>query len=766
MSDLTTVGKKITKRDAPLKVTGGATYIQDLKIPGMLYGGILYSKYAHAKILKLDTTRAERLPGVMAVITAADVPNNFRFGIMKDNPPLKGGRVRSTRDEIAAVAAVSAEIAAAALELIEVEYEELPGIFDPLEAMKEGAPLVHEEMKSNILKMPWKLICGDVEAAKKESAYVVSDTFRTQWVTHCCLGTSGCIAALDTSNNLTMYSNTQIPSLAQNDYIEALAAFGLKGRRVRIIQCTIGGGFGSKLDTYAYEYIAILLAMKTRKPVKFIFSREEEFFATSPRQCSITKISQGCDKDGRLTFREMEMVLDNGAYTSWGATTPSVMMMPISSLYKVPNIKYVAQCVYTNNTYCQAMRGYGNPQATFAIESSLDQLAEKAGLDPYELRFRNANEPGELTPQNFQVTSCGMKECMAEVVKRLDWKGKKGNGNGRGVGMASLIHVGGGARVYKSDGCGTIIKMDDRGKVDVLTGATEIGQGSETVLAQIVAEVLGVPIDDINVINNDTDVCPWDVGAHASRSTFVAGNSALGAARKIREQMLAVAAQNMGEDPASLDIKNGVVFSRNDKEKSLPLSKVLRKVHYTSGGKMFMAEHFYDPPNENFDKEFKGNLSVSYAYGVHGVEVEVDRETGQVKILNYIAAHDVGKAINPMLLEGQIYGGGLMGIGYALGETMIYEKGRLKNGNFLDYKMPTAKDVPPVQAVIVETDEQAGPFGAKGIGEPGLVPTAPAIANAIYDAVGVRIKDLPITPEKVLRALQEKAQADTGRSGA
>ncbi|MBU1965609.1 MAG: xanthine dehydrogenase family protein molybdopterin-binding subunit, partial [Proteobacteria bacterium] len=561
MSDLTTVGKKITKRDAPLKVTGGATYIQDLKIPGMLYGGILYSKYAHAKIRKLDTTRAERLPGVTAVITAADVPNNFRFGIMKDNPPLKGGRVRSTRDEIAAVAAASPEIAAAALELIEVEYEELPGIFDPLEAMKEGAPLVHEEMKSNILKMPWKLVCGDVESAKKESAYVVSDTFRTQWATHCCLGTSGCIAVFDMGNNLTMYSNTQIPSLAQNDYFEALSAFGLKNRRVRIVQCTIGGGFGSKLDTYAYEYIAILLAMKTSRPVKFIFSREEEFFATSPRQCTITKISQGCDKDGRLTFREVEMVLDNGAYTSWGATTPSVMMMPISSLYKVPNIKYVAQCVYTNNTYSQAMRGYGNPQATFAIESSLDQLAEKAGLDPYELRFRNANEPGELTPQNFQVTSCGMKECMAEVVKRLDWKGKKGNGNGRGVGMASLIHVGGGARVYKSDGCGTIIKMDDRGKVDVLTGATEIGQGSETVIAQIVAEALGVNIDDINVINNDTDVCPWDVGAHASRSTFVAGNSALGAAQKIREKMLAVAAQNMGEDPASLDIKNGVVFS-------------------------------------------------------------------------------------------------------------------------------------------------------------------------------------------------------------
>ncbi|HOE18419.1 MAG TPA: xanthine dehydrogenase family protein molybdopterin-binding subunit [Syntrophorhabdaceae bacterium] len=756
MNNLTTVGKKIPKRDAPPKATGSAIYIQDLKVPGMLYGKILYSKYPHARIKGLDTSRAEKLPGVRAVVTASDMPANFRIGVMKDNPPLKAGKVLSIRDEIAAVAAISAEIAEEAVSLIDVEYEDLPGIFDPLEAMKEGAPLVHEEAKSNVLKMPWKLVCGDVEAAKKESAYVVEDTFSTPWVTHCCLGTSGCVAQFDTNNNLTMYSNTQIPSLAQNDYIDALSAFGLKNRRVRVVQCVIGGGFGSKLDTYAYEYIAILLAMRTRKPVKIIFSREEEFFATSPRQCTITKISQGCDKEGRLTFREMEMILDNGAYTSWGATTPSVMMLPISSLYKVPNIKYIAKCVYTNNTYSQAMRGYGNPQATFAIESSLDQLAEKAGIDPYELRLKNANEPGEITPQRFKITSCGMKECIDEVVKRLDWKGKKGKGGNRGVGMASLIHVGGGARVYKSDGCGTIIKMDDFGKVDVFTGASDIGQGSDTIIAQIVAEVLGISIDDVNVINNDTDICPWDVGVHASRTTFVAGNAALGAAKKIKEQILEVAAKLLEEDPASLDIKNGVVFSVKNSEKTTPLGKALRKLHYTLGGKMLMAEYFYDPANENFDKEFKGNLSVSYAYGAHGVEVEVDKETGQVKILNYIAAHDVGKAINPLLLEGQIYGGGLQGIGYALGEKMIYEKGYLKNGNFLDYKMPTVKDVPYVQPVIVESDEKDGPFGAKGIGEPGLVPTAPAIANAVYDAVGVRIKDLPITPEKVLKALKEK----------
>ncbi|MCX8022265.1 MAG: xanthine dehydrogenase family protein molybdopterin-binding subunit [Syntrophorhabdaceae bacterium] len=752
---LSLVGKNIPKKDAPLKVTGQAQYIQDIKLPGMLWGKILYSRYPHGRILNIDTKRAERLPGVKAVLTGSTIPD-IKIGFMKDNPPLKKGKVCSMRDEVAAVAATSPEVAQEAIELIDVEYEELPGVFDPVEAMKEGAPLIHEELKSNVLKLPWKLICGDVDRAKAESAYIVEDTYKTQWVTHCCLGTSGCIASFDVNNNLTMYSNTQIPSLAQRDYIDALNAFGLKNKRVRVVQSVIGGGFGSKLDTYPYEYIAILLALKTRRPVKILFTREEEFFATSPRQCTLTKISQGCDREGRLTFREMEMILDNGAYTSWGATTPSVMMMPISSLYKVPNVRYTAKCVYTNNNYSQAMRGYGNPQATFAIESSMDQLAEAAGMDPYEFRMKNANEPGEVTPQRFKITSCGMKECIEAVAEKLNWKEKRGRHNGRGVGMASLIHVGGGARVYKSDGCGTIIKIDDYGKVDVFTGSTDIGQGSDTVIAQIVAEVLGISIEDVNVINNDTDVCPWDVGVHASRTTFVAGNSALYAAEKIKAEILTIVSHMLGEDVAFLDIKNGVVYSKRDKEKSMPLGKALRSIHYATGGKMLMAECFYDPANENFDREFKGNLSVSYAYGAHGVEVEVDRKTGKVKILNYVAAHDVGRAINPMLLEGQIFGGGVMGLGYALGEEMVYINGVLKNGNFLDYKIPTAKDVPPIETIIVETVDKDGPFGAKGIGEPGLVPTAPAISNAIYDAVGVRIKDLPITPEKILKALKEK----------
>jgi len=772
METLSSVGKRIPKRDAIDKVTGRAAYIQDLKVPGMLYGKILRSKYPHARIVRIDASRARRLLGVRAVITAEDVPQ-IRYGFMKDQPVLKSGKVRSYRDEVAAVAATDPGIASEALDLITVEYEALPGVFDPVEAMKADAPLVHEENKSNILKLPWKLVAGDVEEARKTSAFVAEDEFEVTWVTHCCLGTEGIIADFDLRNNLTVHRNTQIPSLAHRDFKDALKVMGLPDSKVRIVKPTIGGGFGSKLDTYGFEYIAILLAYVTRKPVKVVKTREEEFRYTSARQPAITKVAQGCDKEGRLTFRDISMILDNGAYTSWGATTPSVMMMPISSLYKVPNVRYEAKCVYTNNTWCQAMRGYGNPQATFAIESNMDQLAEASGIDPLEFRLRNANEPGEVTPQRFKVTSCALKECIEEVSRRLDWpRKKKGEKRpGTGVGVASLIHVGGGARVYKSDGCGTIVKVDDFGCVDVFTGATDIGQGADTIISQLVAEEMGVLPQDVNVIDRDTDVCPWDVGVHASRTTFVAGNSAVMAARKVKEKILQIAAGyvdrwkdkdgtkheiRLDDDPKNLVIKERMVYSVKEPEKKIAIGKILRGAHYEKNGTMIMAECFYDPDNENLDREFKGNLSKAYAYGAHGVEVEVDKETGKVKILRYVAAHDVGRAINPMLLEGQIYGAAAQGVGYALTERLILEKGEVMNPNFRDYKLLTSKDVIPVEPVIIESMDEAGPYGAKGIGEPGLVPTAPAIANAIYDAVGVRLRKLPMTPERILKALKEK----------
>jgi xanthine dehydrogenase molybdenum-binding subunit len=452
------------------------------------------------------------------------------------------------------------------------------------------------------------------------------------------------------------------------------------------------------------------------------------------------------------------MILDNGAYTSWGATTPSVMMMPITTLYRVPNVRYEASCVYTNNTYSQAMRGYGNPQATFAIESTIDMLAEAAGIEPLEFRRINANQPGDVSTQGLRITTCGLSECMEAVKAQLGWEQPRSPGEG--VGIAALIHVGGGARVYKSDGCGAMIKMDDFGKVDIFTGATDMGQGSDTVIAQIVAEELGLDIEDIHVIHSDTDICPWDVGAHASRTTFVAGNAALGAARKIKSRILEMAAKELYAPLEKLALGGRHIRHLDEPERKVEIGKLLRKAHFSHGGQMLMAESFYDPANENMGKDFRGNMSMTYTFGAHGVRVKVDEETGKVKILNYVAAHDVGRAINPMLLEGQVYGGVMMGLGYALSEQVILERGENMNPNFRDYKILTAKDVVPIEAPVLETHDKDGPYGAKGIGEPGCVPTAPAVANAIYNAAGVRIKDLPITPERVLAAIREKKGLD------
>ncbi|MEJ2718379.1 MAG: xanthine dehydrogenase family protein molybdopterin-binding subunit [Deltaproteobacteria bacterium] len=726
------------------------------------------------------------------MLTGENTPE-VRVGFLGDQTPLKKGKVRQFRDEVAAVAAIDEEIAEEALSLIEVEYEDLPTVFDPVEAMKEDAPLIHEfdargkPRRNNILPLPWKLEAGDVDAARAQSTYVVKDTFSTTWVHQVCMGTSGCIAEFDVHNNLIFRSVTNVPFGGKDRLDMFLKNLGIRGS-TRVLTPYVGGSFGSKLDTDIYEFIAVLLAWETKCPVKILFSRQEEFTASPPRQPTIATIEQGCDKDGKLTFRKVDMILDNGAYTSWGATTPSVMNLPVSSLYRVPNVSYRATCVYTNNIYAQAMRGYGNPQATYVVEQSMDQLAEEAGLDPMEFRMINANIPDEQSPMGLRITTCPLKECLGEVKERLDWDNKRGKRDGRGVGAASFLHVGGGARVYLSDAQGIILTVNDEGKVTVITGGTDQGQGSETIIRQMVAEAVGVKPDDVSIFLGDTDVCPWDVGTHASRHAFMVGNAILMAAQDMRTQILSLAAKWMGDlvagtlrkrarrnpdfeipeldlgavaDPENLELRNGEIFVKADPENEylrMPIAGILRKAHMvgTGRGDMVTAQAFYDPPNEMLDREGKGNLSCCYSFGTHGVEVEVDRETGQVKILKYVAAHDVGRALNPMLVKGQIYGASVMGAGYGLTEEMQVNAGRVMNANLLDYKLLTAKDEIPIDAVIVEPIEPSGPFGAKGIGEPACVPSAPAIANAVYDAIGVRIKDLPLTPEKILRALKEQ----------
>jgi len=748
------VGTRVRKMDAVLKVTGQENYLPNLRLPGMLHGKILRSRYPHAEIVRIDTSRAERLPGVACVITAEDTPR-LPMGYKKDQYPLKWGKVRSLRDEVAAVAAETEDAAKEALDLIEVEYRELPPVFDLDFAMSASAPLIHDDRPGNEVDVHYFFEHGDLQAAFDAADVVTDDLFELPYVTHAALGTMACLAQWDAEGRLTIWSTTQVPYLYQRELAEIL---GIHGDRIRVIQPTLGGGFGRGLDVYPIDPICAFLARKAGRPVKIEFDRTEEFIACPTRQPARFHLRAAASKDGRLLARDAMVYLDNGAYVSWGPTTPYVMMATVSGLYRVPNVRFETKILYTNNPYSGAMRGYGNLQATFAVESSMDILAAKLGMDPLEFRVRNANQPGDVTPQDMRITTCGLTECLQRATSEI------GAGAGprplqrmrrtkRGIGMASLFHVGGGARVYRSDGCGAIVRIDDFGKVTVVIGASEIGQGSDTVLAQICADTLGVPVDKVEIVQDDTLVCPWDVGVHASRTTFIAGNATKLAAEKARDKLLELASELLEEPKENLDLQDGVITSRREPSRRLPYDRTVRATHFREGGTQVIAEAFYDPPTSMQDESFRGNISVTYAFGTQAAEIEVDLDTGRIDVLRVVAAHDVGRALNPAGAEGQIEGGVAMGLGYAVTEQLIVKEGKVVNPYFRDYKMPTARDMPKVIPILVETNDPGGPFGAKGLGEAGAICTAPAIANALFNATGVRIKALPLTPERVLEAL-------------
>jgi xanthine dehydrogenase molybdenum-binding subunit len=779
----TLIGKRIPKMDAPDKASGKTRYIQDLEVPGALHAKILRSTQVHARIISIDTSAAKALPGVHAVITAADVPWQRPIGVAKDHLPLKTDRVRSLRDEIAAVAADSEEIAEAALKLIRVTYEPLPTVATVAAALAPGAPLIHPEPhgaaaepglkqpgapvaftgRPDNIAMTFEYAQGDVARGEAESEVVIEDVFRLHYVTHCCMGVSGVIAEFDPGGNLLLYSNTQVPFLHKREFAELL---GIDPARVRIIQPPIGGGFGSKLDIYPFEPIAIFLARITRRPVKLVFTREEEFIASPTRQPVLLKLRSGCRRDGTLTFRTVETLHDNGAYTSWGATTPFVMMQTISSLYRLPHCKYHTQAVYTNNPYAGSFRGYGNLQATFAVEAHMDKLAEAVGMDGLAFRLKNAQDPGEVTPQGMHFKTCGFKDCLSTAAGRSDFLRKQAANRARwgdpdpvkrGVGIASMLHVGGGAKIYPSDGCGTILKLDDFAHVTLMTGASEIGQGSETVLAQLVCEELGLPLSSVTVVNNDTDITPWDVGVHASRTTFIAGNSAIGAARKARAKILAAAAAKTQLPEAALGLRAGCIVRLDTGERLFDLARFLRGLHFADRAELVMTSFYYEPPSRHQDKEFRGDVSAAYAWATQVCEVEVDTETGVVRLLKVYGAHDVGRVLNRLGIEGQIEGGIVMGQGYALTEDLMVENGVVRNPNFRDYKLVTAPEVPEMDVTFIETLDGEGPQGAKGVGESPAICIAAAVANAIYNATGTRIYALPFTPEHVYRALHGAA---------
>ena len=773
------IGTRIKKLDAPEKAGGKTRYVHDLDVPGQLHAKILRSARVHALIKRIDTSKARELPGVHAVITAADVPYQRPIGVGKDHLPLKTDRVRSPRDEIAAVAADTVEIAEAALALIEVEYEDLPVLSDPRDSLKPGAPLIHPEPhggdgrdslkpgapvayagKPDNIAMTFAYEQGDVAAGEAQSDVVVEDTFKLHYVTHCCMGVSGVIAEFDAMGNLTMYSNTQVPFLHKREFAEILS---MDPARVRIIQPPIGGGFGSKLDIYPFEPICVFLAKATRRPVKLVFTREEEFLASPTRQPVILTLRSGAKRDGTLTFRKVETLHDNGAYTSWGATTPFVMMQTISSLYRVPHCKYHTTAVYTNNPYAGSFRGYGNLQSTFAVEQHMDKMADAIGMDALEFRLKNAQDPGEVTPQGMHFKTCGLKDCLKTAAQFSDFQAKrranaanwKSPGRTkRGVGIASMLHVGGGAKIYPSDGCGSILKIDDFGTVTLITGASEIGQGSETVLAQLVCEELGLPMSAVRVVNSDTDITPWDVGVHASRTTFIAGNSAIGAAQKARVKILTAAGARFDMPPERLEMRGGFIVRADTGEALVEFSKFVRSLHFSDKAELVMTSFYYEPPSRHQDKEFKGDVSAAYAWATQVVEVEVDMDSGLVRLVKVTGAHDVGRVLNRLGIEGQVEGGIVMGQGYAFTEEMIVENGVVKNPAFRDYKLVTAPEIPEMEVHFIETMDGEGPQGAKGVGEAPAICVAAAAANAIYNATGVRIYELPFTPEKVYRALK------------
>ena len=757
----TLIGQRVKKPDAPDKATGKTRYINDMVLPQMLIGKVLFGGRPHAKILSIDTSAAEALPGVHAVLTGKDA-SGLKFGFVRDNVALKD-KVRCEHDEIAAVAAETEEIALKALDLIKVEFEDLPGVFSPEAGREPDAPQIHDNFPGN-KSLYFEFKHGDLAAAEAASDFVVDNVFRPHHVTHCCMGTSCAIADFDTNGKLTIWTQTQYP---YNYKLDLAPALGIQPGDIRVIQPPIGGAFGAKLDVYPYEPIAALLARKTGRPVKVIYSREEEFKASPTRQPAVIHMRTGCTRDGVLTFRTADVLLDNGAYTSWGPTIPVIMMRTTSGHYRVPVVDFKAQAIYTNNPYAGSFRGYGNVQTTFATAQQMDMLADMVNMEPLEFHLKNSQKSGEITPQKSFLRECALVECLETAAKASDYSRKRKeyaaerNKPGRykkGIGLASSIHNAGGAKIHKSDGIGTILKVDDFARVTVITGASEIGQGIDAVITLIVAEELGVPLEHVNIVNNDSDIAPWDVGVHASRTTFIAGNGTRRAARKAKAQILNAAAKMLGEPADTMELRGGSVVRDKCGTPLIKLDRLLRQMHFQAEPELVMVTDYYEPKSEPEGAKHISDHSAAYSHAVHIAEITVDTLTGEIKVDKVTLAQDVGRVINRMGLEGQIEGGIAIGLGYALSENMLLDKGMLKNPCFRDYKLITAPDMPELDMHFIESNCAEGPYGAKGISELPTIVIAPAVANALYNATGVRIYNPPLSPEKVARAIHEKRQ--------
>jgi len=750
------IGQRIRNIDALEKATGKAVYGIDVSLPGMLHGKILRSPHPHARILRIDTHKAEKLPGVKAVVTADDTPK-IKYGAqIHDEYPLAVDKVRYIGDEVAAVAALDEETALQAIRLIEVEYEPLPTVFSPREAMADGAPSIHEAPQNIVTHIAFER--GRVEEGFRQADYVLEDTFCSSNVHQAYLEPHVCVVKPDGSGNITLWASLQAPF--RNREILARILNVPEGR-IRIVQTIVGGGFGGKATQLLSLYpICAFLALKSGLPVRILNTWEEEFSASRSRMPAEIRIKLGIKRDGTFTAKELNILSNCGAYAGTGPAVVGTTATRATSLYKFPNVKCQADLVYTNTTPIGSYRGYGNPQLHFSMESLIDMASEAIGMDSLEVRLKNAIGLGEVSVNGFVMNSCRLKECLQTAAERSGWKEKRGRGRkvGRGIGMASMIHVSGNRAIYPFfDGSTAYVRINPHGGVDLISGEAEIGQGANTIFSQIVAEVLGIAIEEVRVLPLDTDHSPFALGTFASRVATLGGKAVLLAAEDAREKLFAFAATKMEVNPEDLEFADGRIRKKGSIDPGMEFKEVAKLASHANGGAPILGVGSFVVPSSVVipDESRYGNISAAYSFGIQVAEVKVDRDTGKVEVLNFFSVHDSGRVINPLLGEGQVEGGVVQGIGYALMEEIIRKEGKVINGNFTDYRIPTIGDVPPIQTVFVEEPDPFGPFGAKGLGEITQVPTAPAIANAIYDAVGVRLKELPMTPQKILAALKK-----------
>jgi len=779
--DFAVIGNSVKRADVVGKVTGQAMYAGDLALPGMLHACLKRADIAHARILGIDVSKALALPGVKAVLTHKDVPRVLHYGsphprsasVTRDQYILDD-TVRYWGEGVAAVAAVSEEIAQQAIDLIEVQYQPLPAVFTIEDAMKPDAPQIHAVSPGGNLVIPPAVYArGDIQRGFAEAEVIVEGEYSMGRPTPAYMEPNICTCKWDSSGDgegkLTVWISTQTAFMVRGTLAEVL---GLPLHKVRVIVDHMGGGFGAKQDLFQSEFLCALLARQTGKPVRMEFSRKETFLGGRSRHPGKVWLRQGFRKDGTICAREARIVFNSGAYGSHGPGVTHVGTSALTSLYRCDNVHLEGRCVYTNTPIAGAFRGYGVVQTYYALDIQMDEAAERLGMDPAQLKLLNAVRAGDMAPSDHAIVGHGLEDCIRRGLQETNWatvrnatpggtpatpgglpeatapSAKRQSGALRtGWGMGCEMHGSSAYPGIKERG-NAIVNMNEDGTVTLMTGAAGLGTGAHTALAQIVAEELGVRFEDVSVVHGDTDIVPWDIGAFASHTTYMVGRAAQMAASQVKQQVLERAAERLEVAVEDLEARLGVIAVRGVPAKQITVREAVAAARDIPAAHL-VATGTYTPTK-------------SYSFGAHFVQVQVDAETGQVEVLQVVPVHEIGKVIHPVAAAGQVEGGIQQGIGHTLSEDYVIDlnTGRSLNPSFVDYKMPLSMDMPPIRTILLETaPDPGGPWGAKGVGEDPIIAIGPAIANAIYNAIGVRFRHYPITPEQVLQGLRQ-AQRD------